>query len=302
MRWLCAALVVAWLAAAALAEEQAEAQAESVQNVFVLGQAQRVLTGLGFGEGPVWLGAEGLVFSDVAGDKILRANGDVFRSPSGKANGLAIDAQGRLVACEHWNRRVSRTDAAGRSVELAASCEGKRFNSPNDVTVRSDGTIIFTDPDYGLEGREKETPFQGVYAIRPGGETSLLSKELEYPNGVVLSPGEKTLYVGDSVHGFVKAFAIGCDTSLSKGRRFCDCPTPDGMKVDAAGRLWVAAADGVRVYSVDGALLEIVALPEKPATNLAFAGEDARTLYVTTPRSLYKLNSAVQGFQHPQQK
>ncbi len=261
----------------------------------VMGPVETVATGFAFSEGPVWLPGTGLVFSDIPTDTIFKADKSVFRKPSGKSNGLAVDREGRLIACEHLNRRVTRTEKDGAITVLADRYLGQRLNSPNDVAVRSDGTIFFSDPPYGLEGRPAELPFNGVYCIKPGGELRLLSVYFRSPNGMAFSPDEKTLYIGDSVDMFVEAFDVGEDGRLSNARLFCkDLDTPDGMKVDREGRLWVAAKDGMRVYLPNGTLVECIAFPEQPA-NCAFGDDDAKTLYVTARAGLYKVRCATAG-------
>ena len=260
----------------------------------VAGPIERVLTDLQFSEGPVWLPGEGLIFSDIPADTIYRADKSVFRTPSGKSNGLALDGEGRLIACEHGNRRVSRTEKGGRITVLADQYLGRKLNSPNDVVVRSDGTIFFTDPPYGLEKREAELPFSGVYGIAPDGKLTLLSVYFKHPNGVALSPDEKTLYVADSGASFIEAFDAAPDGSLENARLFAKDVDPDGLKMDERGNLWVAAADGIRVYRSDGALVETVKFPEQPA-NCAFGGDDGKTLYVTARHGLYKIRCAVKG-------
>jgi gluconolactonase len=212
----------------------------------------------------------------------------VYRKPSGNSNGLALDRQGRLLTCEHGNRRVARTERDGTTSVLADSYQGKKLNSPNDLVVRSDGAIFFTDPPYGIEEEQSELGFSGVYLIDPRGGLTLLFDEFKRPNGVALSPDEKTLYLGDSGAGIIHVFAVARDGTLSNGRLFAPCPGPDGMKTDEKGRLWTTAKDGVRVYAPGGSLLETIAFPERPA-NCAFGGEDGTVLYVTARKGLYKV-------------
>lgn len=264
------------------------------QGPLTAGPVEKVADGFKFTEGPLWIEDEGLVFSDVPADTIFKADKTVFRKPSGKSNGLTLDRQGRLIACEHWNRRVSRTNKDGTVVAIAERYEGKRLNSPNDVVVRSDGTVLFTDPRYGLEGRKAELDFAGVYALLPDGTLKLLDKSFTAPNGLALSPDEKLLYVADSKGGFIQVFDVAADGALSNSRRFCDTPNPDGLKIDERGWVWTTARDGVRVYKPDGKLAGTIAFPEKPA-NCAFGDADSKTLYVTARHGLYKVRCTVKG-------
>lgn len=260
----------------------------------VTGPVETVADGFQFTEGPVWLPSGVLIFSDIPADTIYRGDKTVFRKPSGKSNGLTLDRQGRLIACEHWNRRVTRTEKDGRVTVVADTYDGKKLNSPNDAVVRSDGTIFFTDPPYGLEGREAELPFRGVYAISPAGELRLLTDEFKTPNGLAFSPDEKTLYIGDSGEGLVRAYDVAKDGALANGRLLCKLPVPDGMKVDEHGRLWCTADDGVRVFAPTGEHVGTVAFPQPPA-NCAFGDEDGKTLYVTARSGVYKVRCAVPG-------
>jgi len=258
------------------------------------GPVEVVAEGLKFTEGPVWLPGEGLIFSDIPADTIYRSDKTVFRQPSGKSNGLALDTEGRLIACEHGNRRVTRTDRDGTIAVLADGYLGRKFNSPNDLVVRSDGTIFFSDPPYGLEKRDRELPFNGVYALLPGGEVKVLSVYFKRPNGLALSPDEQTLYIGDSGDGFIQVFDVAPDATLSNSRLLDEGVGPDGMKMDEGGRLWTSAHDGIRVYSAEGTLLQTIAFPEQPA-NCAFGDEDGKTLYVTARHGLYKVRCTVAG-------
>lgn len=265
------------------------------EDALTVGPVEAVATGFQFSEGPVWLPGTGLVFSDIPADTIYKTDRTEFRKPSGKSNGLTADREGRLIACEHLNRRVTRTEKDGTVTVLAEQYLGRKLNSPNDVVVRSDGTIFFTDPPYGLEGREAELPFTGVYCITPEGELRLLSVYFRNPNGLAFSPDEKTLYIADSGEGFIEAFDIGKDGILRNARLFCkDIVSPDGMKVDADGRVWTTAQDGVRVYRPNGELVATIPFPEQPA-NCAFGDEDAKTLYVTARHGLYKVRCTVKG-------
>lgn len=258
------------------------------------GPVETVAEGFEFTEGPIWIPDKGLIFSDIPADIIYKSDKSVFRKPSGQSNGLTLDKQGRLIACEHWNRRVSRTEKDGTIKVIADYYEGKKLNSPNDVVVRSDGTVFFTDPPYGLEGREAELPYSGVYAILPDGKIILLDKSFRAPNGLAFSPDEKLLYIGDSKEGFIRVHNVAKDGILNNGKLFCEVPGPDGMKVDIQGNLWTTARDGVRIYKPDGTLISTIEFPQRPA-NCAFGDADYKTLYVTAREGVYKVRCSVEG-------
>lgn len=277
------------IAACAIAQSPAE---------FTAGPVETVAEGFIFTEGPVWLPDGTLLFSDIPANKIFRGDKTVFRDPSGQSNGLTLDREGRLIAAEHLNRRVTRTEADGSVVVVADRFEGKRFNSPNDVVVRADGAIFFTDPPYGLPGGlggpNAELDFSGVYAVLPGAAPKVLVKDFKKPNGLTLSPDEKILYVADTEGGHIRAFDLAEDGSVSNDRLFCELPGPDGIKTDTAGNIWATASDGVRVIAPDGALLQTIEFPQNPA-NCAFGGADGKTLYVTARRAVYKVATTVAG-------
>jgi sugar lactone lactonase YvrE len=254
------------------------------------GPVEKVNGGYKFTEGPVWT-PKGLLFVDLGSSAIHHGDGKVFRKPSGAANGLALDKQGRLIACEHENRRVSVTEADGSIKALADRYDGKRFNSPNDLAIRSDGAIFFTDPPYGLGDKPSELGFQGVYLLTTAGEVKLLHQDMYRPNGIALSKDEKRLFVADSEKDFIMVFDVAADGSLSNAARFTECPGPDGIETGPQGELWVTAGDGVRVYDTEpGAnarLILTIPTPEQPA-NLTLGGADGKTLYITARTGLYK--------------
>lgn len=267
---------------------------EAAGSDLVTGRVETVREGFEFTEGPLWLPEGRLIFSDIPADTIYAADGSVVRSPSGKSNGLTLDPQGRLVACEHGNRRVSRTERDGTVTTVADAYEGKRLNSPNDVVVRSDGTIFFTDPPYGLDGRPAELDVQGVYAISPAGAIRLIADDFTKPNGLTFSPDESILYIADTEHSHIRAFDVASDGTLSNGRLFCEVQRPDGMKTDRDGRIWTTAADGMEVFAPDGARLAALPFPQRPA-NCAFGDEDGKTLYVTARTGVYRVRCATEG-------
>ncbi len=268
-----------------------------------------VATGFTFTEGPVWRGDD-LLFSDIPNNRTIRYRPlpegpeiTTFRTPSGNANGLTLDRQGRLLACEHSGRRVSRVDESGRAETVVDSYKGKRLNSPNDVVVRSDGSIFFTDPPYGLRnGTEgKELDFNGVYRIDPGGELHLLVDDFDRPNGLAFTPDERRLLIDDTVRGHIRVFDVAGDGSLSNGRVFAELKgapgergAPDGMKVDSEGNVYCTGPAGVWVFDPNGRFLGRIVTPEVPA-NLAWGDPDWRTLYITARTSLYRIRLAVPG-------
>ena len=265
----------------------------------------QLTTGYQFTEGPVWRADGTLLFSDIPANRIYTGEKEVFRDPSNQSNGLTLDLEGRLIAAEHRTRRVTRTEKDGTVTVLADSFEGKKLNSPNDVIVRNDGMIFFTDPPYGLEGgiKNSELGYSGVYALDPATrKVTLISKNFNKPNGLCLSPDEKTLYVADTEgnhepadqKGDIWAFAANGAGSYTGGKVFCHLRFPDGIKADTEGNVWATCADGVRVFGPDGASLETVAVPEGPA-NCGFGGKDGKTLYITARTSVYSVRTSVPG-------
>ncbi|MBI2892391.1 MAG: SMP-30/gluconolactonase/LRE family protein [Deltaproteobacteria bacterium] len=269
-----------------------------------IGDVELVAEGFLFLEGPQWrddLGA--LVFSDIDGDTIYSLTPpsaiEVSRTPSGKSNGLALDTDGRLLAAEHSNRRVSRTMEDGSIVTVADRYEGARLSSPNDIVVRSDGTIYFTDPPYGLaDQRDRELDFNGVFRLDPAGELGTIwegDPSDSGPNGIALSPDERMLYVSDSSQALVRAFDVHPDGTADGERIFVETsPVPDGMAMDRAGNLFVSTSAGIEVFAPDGARWGTIPVPREPA-NCAFAGPDAKTLYVTAVEGLYRVDLAIAG-------
>jgi gluconolactonase len=285
-------------------------------------EVEQIAGGFGFTEGPVWNG-DHLLFSDIPNNRIVRwrelAEGPevtTYAYPSGwpldqptrvvlrGSNGLTLDRQGRLLACEHGNRRVSRHEPDGRVVALAERFDGRRLNSPNDVVCRADGRIYFTDPNAGLFGSRdniegKELPFQGVFRFDPDGSLHVVVDDFRFPNGLAFSPDERTLYVDDSDRHHIRAFDVGATGDLSNGRVFADLThpdrgVPDGMKVDAEGNVYCTAAGGLWVLDAGGTVLGRIVTPEQPA-NCAWGSADWKTLFVTARTSLYRLRVAVPG-------
>jgi gluconolactonase len=258
-----------------------------------------VCDGFTFTEGPLWHPDGFLLFSDIDNCRIHRWRDgicDVFRHPSGQSNGLTLDRERRLLACEHENRRVSRSAIDGAPAPLATHYEGRRLNSPNDIVVRSDGRIFFTDPPYGITEEQRELPFNGVYTMdAEGAGLRLLIDDFDLPNGLALSPDERTLYIDDTDRLHVRAFDVAADGTLSGGRVFAemrDGGRPDGMKVDRDGRVWVSAG-GVQVFDAARKPLGVIECPQPPA-NCAWGG-DGSTLYITARTAVYRTRVAALG-------
>jgi gluconolactonase len=281
----------------------------------------RLYTGCRWAEGPVWFNDLGcLLWSDIPNQRILRWSDkplagesvSVFRSPSNFANGHTRDASGRLVSCEHGTRRVTRTEIDGTVTVLADSFNGTRLNSPNDVIVRSDGSIWFTDPTYGImsdyEGYRAtpEQPVHGVYRIDSSGSISLVADDFAQPNGLVFSPDETKLYIADSAFSHdltaprhIRVFDVN-GTKLTNGRVFAHIDTglPDGIRVDTDGNIWSSAGDGVHCFAPDGTRLGKIFVPETVA-NLTFGGTRRNRLFIAATSSLYEIYVAATGAQKP---
>lgn len=262
-------------------------------------------TGFQFTEGPVWLAAEkSLLFSDIPAGRILKLSPDgstaIFRDPSGNSNGLTRDCQGRLIACEHGNRRITRTEHDGSLTVLCDRFRGKRLNSPNDVVVKSDGAIYFTDPCYGIRPEQQEQPVRGVYRLSgEKGEASIVAGDFAAPNGLAFSPDESRLYIDDSERRHIRVFDVAADGSLSNDRLFHDMNTkvpgvPDGMKVDMQGNVFCTGPGGLWVLGRNGSHLGTIIMPEQPA-NCAWGDEDWKSLYITARTSVYRIRTRIPG-------
>jgi gluconolactonase len=264
-----------------------------------LAPVTKVASGFQFTEGPLWMQPGYLLFSDVLGNQIERLDPpsaiSVFRKPSNLSNGLAVDPQGLLIACEGGAHRVTRTLADGTIDPIATTYGGKSLNSPNDVICASTGTIYFTDPDLGATNPNDKQPFSGVFRILPDKSLALVSNDMQAPNGIALSVDEKTLYVGDSAKNFLRTYVVHPDGSADTPALFANTATqPDGFTIDDNGNLYVATQAGVQVYAANGTLRGTIVVPEQP-TNCAFAGADRRTLYITAQTSLYQVHANIPG-------
>ena len=263
-----------------------------------------VATDRQFTEGPVWIDRDGgLLFSDIPADTIYRWREgqplEVFRKPSHHANGNTTDAQGRLLTCEHGSRTLTRTDPDDRVTTLAATYKGKKLNSPNDVVVRRDGTIWFTDPPYGIKPEQSEQPANYVFRLDPGAaEPVAVADDFTRPNGLCFSPDHTLLYVAnsDSKAPHIRRFTVRDDHTLAGGEVFVTISpgAPDGIRVDTAGRLYSTAGDGVQVFSPDARRLGTIKTPQT-AANCCFGGPDRRTLFITARDAVWALPLAVAG-------
>jgi gluconolactonase len=260
---------------------------------------EKIDAGFQFTEGAVWSREGFLLFSDVPPNRIRKMvpgeRSTVFREDSHGANGNTFDAQGRLYTCESRTRRVVRMDKKGQIETLAEKWEGKRLNAPNDIVVRKDGHIYFTDPAFGEQADTRELSFFGVYHITPKGVLSLIAKPVGRPNGIAFSPNGRILYVDNSDDRNVRAYDVDRSGEVSNERVVVSNidGVPDGMKVDEKGNLYITAK-GVAVYTPAGKLLHTIDLPETPA-NCAFGDPDLQTLYITARTSLYRVRLNVKG-------
>jgi gluconolactonase len=277
---------------------------------------ERLYTGCRWAEGPAYFAAgRYLVWSDIPNDRMLRydetdGHVSVFRQPARNSNGNTVDREGRLVTCEHLLRRVTRTEHDGRITVIADRFDGKRLNSPNDVVVKSDGSIWFTDPSYGidsdLEGEKADSEIGGchVYRVDPrSGAVTAVVTDMMRPNGLAFSPDEKQLYVADSGRSFgpehpahIRVFDVGDDGRLTGGRVFADCTSGlfDGFRLDTDGRIWASAADGIHCLHPDGTLIGKIKVPEVVA-NCVFGGPKRNMLYICATNSLYSVYLMVNG-------
>lgn len=278
-------------------------------------RVERLWSGARWSEGPVWFAAgRYLLWSDIPNNRILRWDDtdgavSVFRQPSNNANGHTVDRQGRLVSCEHLTRRVTRTEHDGSVTVLADHWRGKRLNSPNDVVVKSDGSVWFTDPSYGImmdyEGDRAKSEIDAchVYRIDPSGDITIVADEYLKPNGLAFSPDESLLYIADTgaTHHaggpkHIRRHRVNADGSLSGGDVFAECTNGvfDGFRLDRDGRIWTSATDGVHCYAPDGRLIGKVLIPEMVA-NVCFGGPKLNRLFICGTTSLYAVFLNVNG-------
>ncbi len=260
---------------------------------------EKFTSGYTFTEGPVWSKDGYLLFSDVPNNRIWRVRPgqkpEIFREPSEGANGNTFDAKGNLYTCESRSRRVTRTDRKGNVEVLAERYQGKRLNAPNDIVVRRDGHVYFTDPAFGRQADTRELDFYGVYHISPKGELELIAKPEGRPNGITLSPDGRTLYVANSDERNIRAYNVARDGKTSRERVLVSGiqGPPDGIRTDEKGNLYVTAQH-LFIYSPAGKLLHTFEMGETPS-NCAFGDPDFQTLYITARTSVYRLRLEVKG-------
>jgi gluconolactonase len=275
-------------------------------------RVETLAEGFVFTEGPVWAPDGSLLFQDQKASTTYRVcpghAAEVVRLETRGANGQTFARDGRLVFCEQEGRRISVMNLDGTGVQtVAETWSGQRLNSPNDIIARSDGRIYFTDPPYGVSPADRSLHFQGVYLLEPGsaGEPNLLLDDFEKPNGLALSPDERTLYICDTARYHLRAFDLDPSGGVQVGssRVFArldpDRPGgPDGVKVDRAGRVYVAVAQGIWVFDPAGMQLGILSLPKRPS-NLAWCGPEGSTLAITAIDSVYQVRLLAEGVLPP---
>ncbi len=300
-------LALLWLPVAALsaADFEIKQEAEFKRIVSPSAKVEKLASGFKFVEGPQWVPSAGgfLIFSDIPSDTIhkwtAKEGVTVFRQPSSNANGNTIDNQGRVLSAEHAGRRLALREKDGAVVTLVDTFNGKKFNSPNDVVVKRDGTVWFTDPPYGLvDKNDKQQAGNYVFRLDPASKKiSIVIQDCDMPNGLCFSPDEKRLYIADSGKPKnIRVYEVNADGTTANGKVFCaiDKGAPDGIRCDSAGRVWSSAEDGVQIFDPNGNLIGKILVPESPA-NLTFGGEGMNTLFITARKSLYAIPVLAKG-------
>ena len=272
-------------------------------------ELEKLADGFLFTEGPLWdRRGQRLLFSDIPGNRIVQwsaaAGARVFRAPSNMSNGLAWDREERLLCCEHATSSLTRTEPDGGITVLARAYRGKELNSPNDLVVKSDGAIYFTDPTYGRNEyygvpRAPQLGFRGVYRLAPGGELTLLADDFAQPNGLCFSPDEKRLFVNDTERGHIRVFDVLADGTLGKGKVWAqisgDGPgAPDGMKLDSAGNLYCCGPGGIHVLDATARAIGLIRVPGG-AANFTWGEADRKSLFITAGAVLFRLRVSVPG-------
>ena len=261
---------------------------------------ERIATGFQFVEGPVWNDSAGLLFSDIPANTVYAWTASTgthaYLNPSDNSNGLTLDAQGRLILAQTGLRRVARRETGGVETPLASAYGGKKLNSPNDVVVKSDGSVWFTDPPFNIpSGQKAELTFSGIFRISASGALQLLDSSLTEPNGICFSPDETRLYVNNSSQRVIYVWDVLHDSLIANKRQFASM-TPagyaDGMKVDSLGNLFSAGPLGIWVFAPDGTVLDTILVPGQ-TTNCNWGETDRRTLYITSGNSVYRIRLAL---------
>lgn len=265
-------------------------------------KAEKVIGGFEFTEGPVWLREGYLIFSDIPANTIFSllpnmSEATIFVKPSGNSNGLSLDLEGRVLMCQHGKRQVARLELDGSETSLVSHYLGKKLNSPNDLAVKSDGSIYFTDPPYGINSSEEELGFYGIFCYTSNGELILLDNSLSRPNGICFSSDEKRLYVNDSQLRTIYMWDIDDEKTISNKKLFyamSGSGAADGMKTDTDGNLYSTGPGGVWIFSAEGRLLDRISVPVT-TSNLAWGENDYKTLYITASTSIYKIRLNATG-------
>ncbi|HTY38774.1 MAG TPA: SMP-30/gluconolactonase/LRE family protein [Bacteroidota bacterium] len=264
---------------------------------------EKLASGLLQPEGPLWKDGTGLLFSDIKRNLIdvwSPSDGSVkpYLQPSDSSNGITFDRQGRLVLTQMRLRRVARQELDGTITPLASTYNGKKFNSPNDIVVKSDGSIFFTDPDFNIpSGQTRELSFKGIFRISPTGALVVLDSSFDKPNGICFSPDEKKLYVNESARCLIYVWDVIGDSLIVNKQLFYTIPATgyaDGMKVDPAGNIYCAGPTGIWIVSPTGQSLGRIAMTENPS-NCAWGDSDRKTLYITAGSSLYRIRTVTTG-------
>lgn len=300
-------LLCGWLAAACVASAadfsiQNEKEFRSI--VPANAKVRKLADGFRFVEGPVWVDKKqgALIFSDIPANQLnkwtAKEGVTVFRTQSNGANGNTLDGNGQLLSCEHGGRRVSLTDHEGLVLTVVDRYQGKRLNSPNDIVVKTDGTLWFTDPDYGINASARELPGNYVFRYNPKNDELMpMVKDFDKPNGLCFSPNERKLYVADSGKPHhIRVFEVQKNGTIDNGKVFCvvNPGIPDGIRCDKKGRVFSSAGDGVHIFAEDGSLIGKILVPETPA-NLCFGGKGGHTLFITAQKSLYAIDLDTRG-------
>lgn len=267
-------------------------------------EPEAITEGYEFTEGPLWHDSGYLLFSDIPANTVYKwtpgEGAEEYLKPSGNSNGLTFDQDGALLLAQHEGL-VSRLTEDKELTVVVDNFDGKRLNSPNDLTVKSDDTIYFTDPPFGVSDEDKELDIHGVYRYSDENGLELLIDDFDLPNGIVFSPNEHRLYVNDTQHNHIRVFDVDRDGNLMNGRVFAEMEADaegaaDGMKVDTDGNLYSTGPGGLWVFSPEGEVLQQVEMPER-ITNLAWGGEEGSTLFLTAPSAVYRLETNKKGMQ-----